>query len=257
MDYVSPKEAQDLPGLRLALTAGLPAPWSMMARFLFDVKGIPYTPVLQVGGEANEDLVRWTGHRNAPVAVYGDETPKVNWTEIIELAERLAPEPRLVPEDIDDRMLMFGLANEICGAGGLTWSMRQTMMSNMERAVKKGVEDLKPRAERFSKSYGYVEGGDEAAIARMQQILERLSRQLGEQKAKGSSYFVGDGLTAVDLIWASFSNTLRPLPEEVNPMPEPMRKMYTRAGDLAPPDANLLAHRDFIYETHLSLPLTF
>ena len=50
MEYKTPSEARDLPGLRIALTAGLPAPWSMTARFMFDVKGIDYVPVLQVAG---------------------------------------------------------------------------------------------------------------------------------------------------------------------------------------------------------------
>ncbi len=68
MDYKTPAEARELPGLRIALTAGLPAPWSMAARFMFDVKGLAYTPVEQLAGEANEELVAWTGHRNAPPA---------------------------------------------------------------------------------------------------------------------------------------------------------------------------------------------
>lgn len=257
MDYKSPTEAKDLKGLRLALTAGLPAPWSMAARFMFDVKGIDYTPVLQAGGEANEDLVEWTGHRNAPVAVLDDETPKVNWTEIIELAERLSPEPRLIPEDIDDRIQMYGLANEICGAGGMTWSMRQAMMANMLNMAKSGMDAMKPMAERFANSYGYVEGDTGKSVERMREILARLAGQLESQKEKGSRYFVGDNLTALDLIWASFSNTLRPLPEEVNPMPEHMRKMYSGSGDMAPPADILLEHRDFIFDKYLTLPLTF
>ena len=69
MDYKSPAEASQLGGLRIALTAGVPAPWSMAARYMFDVKGIEYIPVLQVASEANEELVAWTGYRNAPVVV--------------------------------------------------------------------------------------------------------------------------------------------------------------------------------------------
>ena len=55
----------------------------------------------------------------------------------------------------------------------------------------------------------------------------------------------------------SFSNTLRPLPEDVNPMDAGMRKVYQRSGELLKPDQILFEHRDFIYAEHLSLPLDF
>ena len=35
MEYTSPSDAAGMSGLRLALTGGLPAPWSMAARFMF------------------------------------------------------------------------------------------------------------------------------------------------------------------------------------------------------------------------------
>lgn len=146
MDYKTPNEAKDLPGLRLALTTGLPAPWSMTARFMFDVKKIPYVPVEQLGGQANEDLIAWTGHRNAPVAMLDDEPARTNWADIIELAERLQPEPRLIPENIEDRISMFGLANEICGAGGLTYNARHTMVGNM---LNSGIEASSRRRKRW------------------------------------------------------------------------------------------------------------
>jgi glutathione S-transferase len=254
MDYKSPKEAQDLPGLRLALTAGLPAPWSMAARFMFDVKKIPYVPVLQQGGGANEDLITWTGHRNAPVAMYDDEPARTNWADIIELSERLQPEPRLVPEDIDDRMLMFGLANEICGAGGMTYNSRHSMVANF---LKSGVEGLIQVGERMGKAYGYSPEAAAKSEVRISNVLKVLATQLERQRKRGSRYFVGDNLCALDLIWASFSNTIRPLPADVNPMDDGMRASYSRLGDRFAPADILFEHRDFIYNEHLTLPLDF
>ena len=254
MDYKTPNEAKDLPGLRLALTTGLPAPWSMTARFMFDVKKIPYVPVEQLGGQANEELIAWTGHRNAPVAMLNDEPARTNWADIIDLAERLEPEPRLVPEDTEDRLRMFGLANEIAGASGLTYSARHSMTANM---LNSGVEALQPIAERFAKSYGYSEEAAAKAGARMKQILTALADQLEAQKAKGSRYFIGDGLTALDLIWASFSNTIRPLPEEINPMPAHMRAMYEGMGASVSTPEILFEHRDYIYDRYIDLPLDF
>lgn len=253
MDYKTPKEAQDLPGLRLALTTGLPAPWSMTARFMFDVKKIPYVPVEQLGGQPNEDLIAWTGHRNAPVAMYNDEPARTNWADIIDLAERLEPEPRLVPDNAEDRVRMFGLANELAGAAGLTYNARHAMTANLLAAG----EGLKDMADRFAKSYGYSEAAAAGATARMKQNLAILASQLEDQKAKGSRYFIGDGLTALDLIWASFSNTLRPLPDDKNPMPAHMRAMYEGMGDRVDLPQILLDQRDYIYDTYIELPLTF
>lgn len=254
MDYKTPGEAKELTGLRLALTTGLPAPWSMAARFMFDVKKIPYVPVEQLGGQANEDLIAWTGHRNAPVAMLDDEPGRTNWADIIDLAERLEPEPRLVPQDTEDRLRMFGLANEIAGASGLTYSARHSMTANM---LNSGIEALQPVAERFAKSYGYSEAAAAKSGARMTQILTTLGDQLEAQKAKGSRYFIGTGLTALDLLWASFSNTMRPLPDDINPMPAHMRTMYEAMGDSVNLPEILLEHRNYIYDKYIALPLDF
>lgn len=255
MDYKTANEAKELPGLRLALTTGLPAPWSMAARFIFDIKKIPYVPVAQTGGGPNTDLVTWTGHRNAPVAVLDDEPARTNWADILELAERLQPEPSLVPTDMDDRIRMFGLANEICGAGGLTYVARHSMIGNM---LNSGVAAAQPAAQTMANAYGYSEQAASKARGRMNDILQTLAKQLETQQQNyNSMYFIGSGLTALDLIWASFSNTLRPLPDEVNPMNQRMRVMYHNVGNTVELPDNLFKQRDFIYEKHIQLPLDF
>lgn len=254
MEYRKPAQARELPGLRIALTIGLPAPWSMAARFMFDVKQIPYVPVEQLPGQPNEELLAWTGHRNAPVVVLNDEPPRTNWADIIELAERINPEPALVPEDPEDRIRMFGLANEICGAGGLTWTARHLMLAP---GLKSDNAAVLASSRTMARAYGYSDAAAAAAPRRVAQILGILESQLQQQEARGSQYFIGDGLTAVDLIWASFSNTLHPLPEEVNPMDAGMRKVYQRTGDAFKLPEILFTQRDYIYEQHLSLPLDF
>ena len=124
MNYVEPAEACEMDGLRLALTAHAPVPYGMSARAILDYHGVRYVPVLQVGGGRNKDLVAWTGHRNAPVAVYNDEAPRVGWLEILYLAERLGSGPSLIPSDIDDRMMMVGLSNELIGENGFIRNLR-------------------------------------------------------------------------------------------------------------------------------------
>ena len=75
----------------------------------------------------------------------------------------------------------------------------------------------------------------------------------------GSYYFVGDELTAADIYWACFSQLVAPLDEDVNRMPDVVRDLYHMEGsaNVAVVDPILLAHRDRIYEKHLSLPLDF
>ena len=73
MNYVHVDDAKDQPGLRLALTMGVPGPWSQSAKYLFEYKQYPFIAVGQKGAQENLELFAWTGHRNAPVAVFEDD----------------------------------------------------------------------------------------------------------------------------------------------------------------------------------------
>ena len=112
MKYLTVAEAQPLTGLRLALTQGVPGPWSEAAKAVFKLRNVPFTAVAQEGGGENPELVAWTKHRNAPVAMYNDESPRVRWLELVELAQRLGSGPDLLPQDINLRMQVVGLVNE-------------------------------------------------------------------------------------------------------------------------------------------------
>ena len=52
MDYVEPAAAREIDGLRLALTAHAPAPYSLSARAILDHHGVPYA-ILAVSLSAN------------------------------------------------------------------------------------------------------------------------------------------------------------------------------------------------------------
>jgi hypothetical protein len=73
--YITPEEAITRTGLRLVLTQGVPGPWSVAGRALFDIKRIRYTLVAQLLGTPNEALQQWTGQSSAPVAVLDEERP--------------------------------------------------------------------------------------------------------------------------------------------------------------------------------------
>lgn len=254
MEYLSVEDARGLDGLRLVLTQGVPGPWGESAKALFDLKGVSYHPVAQMGGAANEELVAWTGHRNAPIAVFNDEPPRASWLEILFLAERLGESPRLLPDDIDQRMLVIGLSSEICSPGGFAWQSRMFLLKGMAKAAGDQPENFP-----MLKDYSYSEQAADQAVANVKPILRRLARQLDEQAAAGSDYLVGSELTAADIYWAFFSQLLVPLPEAICPMPGFLRKSYgmlaAQLGEPAP--ASLLEHRDRILERHIALPLTF
>lgn len=258
MDYVSPEQAREMPGLRLALTAGTPGPWSEAAKGILRVKGIDFVPVRQEGGGENAALFAWTGHRNAPVAVWDDEPPRAGWAEILMLAERLKPEPALVPAEMAARADMLGLSHLICGEQGFGWNRRLLMTRDLI-AMDDGTAPAVRGTVTLLKRYGWAEAEAAAAPARIAAILRHLAARLAAQAARGSAYFIGDGLTAVDIHWACFANLLDPLPPEVNPMPKMLRLLFERRDPVvaAAIDPILLRHRDLIYERHLGLPLDF
>ena len=258
MEYRTVAEARSLSGLRLALTAGGPGPWSEAAKAVFAIKGVRFTAVQQDAGEPNEALLEWTGHRNAPVAVYEGETPRAGWCEILLLAERMADEPRLLPAAGEERALAIGLCHEICGEAGLGWSRRLLMLDEtLAERVRQGKQP--GRMGFMANLYGHTPARASAARRRVVALLEMLAARLRRQAARGHEFFLGDSLSAVDLYWACFAAMFSPLPHERCPMPDGLRALYTvrdpavRAA-LAP---ELLAHRDRIYENSLPLPLDF
>ncbi len=253
-DYISIEEARARPGLRLVLTGGVPGPWGEAAKGLLHVKRISYQAVLQVPGESEAALAAWTAQTSAPVAVYGDERPRSGWADILFLAERLAPEPRLVPSDAEQRVRMFGLANEICGEGGFAWQRRLMLLHPaLASGNDAGVTGL------LGGKYGWTAEAGAAAPARCAEILRTLSAQILEQQQRGSRFFVGDRLSALDVYWATFAAMLEPLPAELCPMHEGMRRAYALADPEVSKAADplLLEHRDWIYRTYLALPLDF
>ena len=186
--------------------------------------------------------------------MYDNEPPRTGWYEILLLAERLAPTPSLLPQHVEDRAIMIGLSNELCGEEGFTWQARHIMFDTL----------LKTQGEAFKKNpmfqaYGYSARNVAAAPAKMIPILDALSARLHKQQGAGSRYFVGDRLTALDLYWANMSQIIDPYPPEKNPMPDFFRQIWApvRTAVESAIDPVLITHRDFIFEQHLTLPLDF
>src|ERR1700730_10881839 len=72
-----------------------------------------------------------------------------------------------------------------------------------------------------------------------------LGRGLEHQRARGSRYLVGDRLSVVDIYWAAFAATIKPLPHELCPMLPWMRQLYDCTDPLvrAATTPQLLSHR--------------
>lgn len=248
-DYISVEEAIALPGLRIALTRGAPGPWGVAARAFFDLKGIAYRAVCQEIGEPNEALRQWTGQSSAPVAVLDDERPRAHWSEILLLAERLAPEPRLIPEDQDERTLMWGLSHEICGEDGLGWTLRLLILTARDAAGQDGSALMRQK---------YSSGTSiQHSRLRLNALIEMLARRLKQQAEGGSDYFLGRQMSAVDIYWTAFSNLLVAMAEEACIMPDYYRQLgdITRAHLDRPLPQILIDHRDRILRDNFILPI--
>lgn len=254
MRYVSVAEGRKATGLRLVLTAGVPGPWSEAAKAILKVKGLTYLPVLQEAGGANPELQEWTGQGAAPVLAWNDERPRTESIDILYLAEKLGPTPQLIPDDVAERVQVHGLSREIIGKHGLGWERRLMLLAPMM-----GNDSTPEGTRRLGERYDFDAAEAAAAPHNVVRILRHLTALLAAQHAAGRRYFVGSGLTAVDIYWACFSNLFVPLPEDVCPMPKWLRDGYGTMGPIvsAALDPSLLAHRDFIFAEHIGLPMDF
>lgn len=262
MEYLSVAEAKQLSDLRLVVSVGGPFAFGQAAKSILEIKNIPYRAVSQLPGQSNQELYDWTGFRNAPVAIYNDESPKAEWPQILYLAERLNPLPRLIPKLSGDRALMFGLGHKICSKDGFAWCCRLILIQSMLAAPDDS--PAMPLGQTLAERYGYSDAAafDAAAFAapsRATEILAILAWQLEMQRGADSDYFVGNEISAVDIYWATFALMIAPLPESVCPIDADSRAAFEALGGMVEADQYpiLIDHRDMIYRRHLKLPLDF
>jgi glutathione S-transferase len=255
VQYHSIADAKRLPGLRLVLSMGVPAPWGESAKGIFHIKGIPFEPVGQHLGQENAELVAWTGIRQAPVAIFESEPPRHRWLDILMLAERLNPQPPLLPGDSHHRALVVGISNEICGEWGFAWCRRLMFFAESNPAYQSDA----PPADPLSLEYQVNKRTIAAARPRIIAVLCGLTARLKAQHAMGSPYLVGASLTAADIYWACFAAYINPLPAAVNPMSDASRRVAAGSAPWldAVKDPILFEHRDMMYARHLRLPLDF
>jgi glutathione S-transferase len=188
------------------------------------------------------------------VAVYEDLPPACHWLDLLMLAERLAPEPALVPGDPAARAEVLGLSALLAGVDGFAWNRRLQMLAPLM-----AMDEPPAMIARMAHKYGFSAAALDAAGGKLQRIAAELDRRLAQQAGRGSDYLVGEGVSAADFYWANFAGMVRPLGAADNPMPDYMRATYESADEdtLACVTPALLAHRDMMYARHIALPLDF
>jgi glutathione S-transferase len=246
------QEALAAPGLRVApVRAGLPSPWSEFVRACFHVKRIPFS--LVDARDADRSLTsvkRLTGQESLPVVFWNDERPRANWLEQLLLAERISPEPRLLPVDPSERAKMVGLIAELCSEAGFGWHRRVMMIARLLTEPTFG-ERERGIGQYLSKKYRHDTDSVEASTKRCEAIVSAFTDLTGHE------YLSGSVLTALDLAWAAFAALIQPLPENLCPMKPLWRDLYTWMPSVAPPsEVNaLLSLRERIYRNCLPLPI--
>lgn len=268
-EYVPIRLAREMPGLRIVLAAfTIPGPWFESCKGIYHVKGLDYTPVrnsdedasdIQIGMDGSQsELVAWTGQSSAPVVVWNDERPRSLWNDQLYLAERLSPDPPLIPSENEDRVRMFGLANDLLGEDGLVWNKRFMMVDDALRKLPAD-SDQRPFWIHLGEKYNYSEAAAARAASHIAGIVATIDAQHRAQRAVGHRYLIGDALTALDIYWACVCGILAPMPEDRCPMWNGFRGIYGNddPGIAKALSDELRAHRDFIYDEHLELPIVF
>jgi glutathione S-transferase len=255
-EFVDLKQAIDMPGLRLVLISTTPSPWGEAVKGFFHVKRIPYVPVRHPMGQDQTLLRQLTAQESAPVAFYNDERPRSTWPEQLYLAERLNPTPPLIPDELQDRVRMFGWCNELAGETGLGWARREMIFARTLGAAPADDQRFAPMRA-MARKYNYSAETAQTAARRIAEILRGLSELIEEQKTRGSKFLIGQRLSALDIMWAAFAALIKPLPEELCPLPRGTRAGFTNDDPAieAAASPQLMAHRDFIYHEYLELPL--
>ena len=250
--YVPVEEAIQRPGLRLVVVGNVPSPWGEAAKNILQLKLIPFVAVRLVYD--NEALAGWAGQLSGPVAVYEREVPRSGWAEILMLAERLAPEPALLPADPLLRSRALAIADTFCREGGLGWVRRLQM-------VQAGLDKTGGFSERVAaylgKKYGYDSAQAGSYGGRVRQLLGELGAALRSARGQGP-YYLGRTMTAADIYSAAFMAMFMPLPEIHCTMHPASRAAFSWLDDetAAAIDPVLLEHRDMMYTKHLELPLS-
>jgi glutathione S-transferase len=240
--------------LRVApVRAGLPSPWSEFIRACFHVKRIPY--LLVDARDADRGLTSiktLTGQETLPVVFWNDERPLFTWLEQLVLAERISVQPHLLPDDPLERARVVGLIAELCSETGFGWHRRVMMIERLLTEPTFG-ERERGIGHYLSKKYRRASDSVESSTKHCEEIV----RTFAGLQAVGHDYLLGPTVSALDLAWAAFAALIQPLSEDLCPMKQMWRNLYTWMPSATPRHTveALLSFRERIYRDWLPLPV--
>jgi glutathione S-transferase len=218
--FVSVEDAMARRGLRMVVVGRVPSPWGEAAKGIFHLKGLDFAAVRLVYD--NPALKDWAGQLSGPVVVYDDEPPRSGWAEILMLAERLAPNPQLLPLEPNARGRAVQWSEKFCGPDGLGWNRRLQMV----HAGQTGSGGFVARVGGYlGGKYGFDPANAPRYSARVIELLDGFARELHAQRAGGKQYYL-DTLSAVDIYSATFMALFRPLPPAQCDMNEGIRAPF-------------------------------
>ena len=203
----------------------------------------------------SEALRAWAGKLSGPIAVNAMEAPLAAWDQIVLLAERLAPQPSLIPADPVSRVLAFDLGHELLGERGLAWMRRLQLV----HAGLMGAGGFPTRVAKYlAAKYGYCEREATDYGKRVADLLRSLATRLLSQRDAGSPWFLGTEPTFVDVFAATCMAVFAPLPHEQCAMDPIIRAAFEHRDVSTEASLHpiLLQHRDQVYAQLLELPLT-
>jgi glutathione S-transferase len=253
-DWLTLEQTLSAPGLRVApVRAGLPSPWSEFVRACLHVKRVSFALVDARDADRGLTSIKTlTGQESLPVVFWNDERPLSNWLDQLILAERISPQPRLLPDDPFERAKVVGLIAELCSEGGFGWHRRIMMIARLLAEPTFG-ERERGIGKYLSRKYQRDTDSLEVSIRHCEKIVSTFTGL----RAAGHDYLLGPALTALDLAWAAFAALIQPLPENLCPMKPLWRDLYTWMPSMTPrPSVEaLLSLRDRIYRDWLPLPV--
>ena len=240
-------------GTRVTFVPGVQAMFSEALKNLCYVKRVPLTrvlhPIMGVDEKTGEDrqakLFELTSQTSLPTMFHDDERPRNVWIEQLALAERIGTKdsPKLIPDNFEHRVDMFGLCAVVLGEDGLTWNMRLLIDSPL------------------AQKYGYSEEASSSAPEKISEVITLIDRRLEAQEKQGSRYLVGDALTAVDIYWATMSMTVLPVPPGIMPKTQQNKGMllFFESNSKIPVIEEALTkrikdHQQFILTTYCETP---
>jgi len=113
----------------------------------------------------------------------------------------------------------------------------------------------------LAQKYGYSEEASAAAPGKIAEVITLIDNRLLAQEKNGSSYLIGDSLTALDVYWATMSMTILPVPLEIMPKTQQNQGMlgFFEMNSKIPEIASALTeriadHQQYILTTYCETP---